>query len=188
MPAGGAGIGAALVEPWVGVGDWRVLVLGLAADDVVVLGEVCVAALSEVAECAVVVGDVPLSDVLVRGNLFRAVDGAGGTVTVVAVDRGIDALVDNFAVEGAEFDDTEFDEAVPRPGTVTTGPLVGAAADDGSDDAALDGAEVSADDAVELIGSATVDVPQAAMPRAATQSRAADRRTGRRARMGPQCQ
>lgn len=132
------------------------------------LVELCVVGASEV------VGWVLGAGVVLRCELVDF----GGTVRVVVVDLVVGALLDDF---GAELD-AELDEAVPRPGTVTTDPLLGAAVDAG----ALD-AELAAEDAVELTGSAVVAVPQAARPRAATQSRVG-KRTDRCARMGPQCQ
>ncbi|MDQ2844849.1 MAG: hypothetical protein M3Y77_00495 [Actinomycetota bacterium] len=145
-------------------------VLRVLGSDVVGSGalvELCVVGASDV------VGWVVGAGVVLRCELVDF----GGTVMVVMVDPVVGALLDDFGAElAAELDD------VPRPGTVTAGPLLGAAVDAG----ALD-AELAAEDAVELTGSAVVAVPQAARPRAATQSRAG-RRTDRCARMGPQCQ
>ncbi len=111
----------------------------------------------------------------------------GGTVMVVLVGLLVELLVDlvieaPLADFGVEVVAAELVEAVPRPGTVTAGALLGAATDAGLLDV-----EPAAEDAVELAGSAVVAVPQAARPSKATQSRT-DGRTDRRARMGPECQ
>ncbi|MGI8415432.1 MAG: hypothetical protein ACR2P2_04350 [Nakamurella sp.] len=163
-----------LVDEWVVVGAALVVcvvdaeVVDAEVVDSGALVELCVVGAADVVVWGVGAG--VLLCVVLRCELVDF----GGTVMVVVVDLVVGPLLDDFGVEvGAELDDL-----VPRPGTVTTGPLLGAATDDG----ALD-AELAAEDAVELTGSAVVAVPQAARPRVATQSRTG-RRTDWRARIG----